>query len=110
MDENDARINLEKRASVSPEVLRLHAAKRIRERYGIKVSDWLIYRIERLIQTRLFAKKICNQYCARSLWEVTVKEHVIYVVYDDFLNAVCTALDPDYPFIKKWREREIPPS
>ena len=86
--------------------MRQHAAFRIQERYGIRATEWLIYRIERLIQQRhRFAVKICNQYLARSIWAVSIRDRILYVVYDDFSNALVTALDPSYEVITKWKSR-----
>lgn len=101
------RTNLELRAKVPPDAMRQHAAFRIEERYHIRPTKWLIYRIERLIQQRhRFAIKICNQYLARSIWAVTIRDHILYVVYDDFSNALVTALDPSFEVIVKWKERQ----
>ena len=86
--------------------MRQHAALRIKERYDIKATQWLIYRIERLIQQRhRFAVKICNQYLARSIWAVSIRDRILYVVYDDFSNALVTALDPSYEVITTWKRK-----
>jgi len=92
------------RRKITPAELRAHALKRAQERYDPTATRQLLTEIEFRIQNNR-AIKVANQYWARSVWHVVVKDRVYYVVHDDFHKCVCTFLDPEMDVVRNWKLR-----
>ena len=92
------------RRKITPAELRAHALKRVQERYDPQATRQLLTEIEFRIRNNR-AIKIANQYWARSVWHVVVKDRVYFCVYDDFHKCVCTFLTPDHDVVRSWRCR-----
>jgi hypothetical protein len=70
---------------------RKHALRRIRERYGISLSQEEYWNIVRQIQTGK-AKFVERQSCRVTLFRVTVRDIAIVVSYDKNTHQVSTFL------------------
>lgn len=70
---------------------RIHAKRRIEQRFGIQINRHDIREIVNLIQTNR-AKFIEKQSNSRSLFSLVFKDNLLYVIYDKTRKNICTFL------------------
>ena len=102
--EASSRTSQRVRDQLDPEALRHHAQRRIAERYGLALHPEEIRDLERRIRLGQ-SLRVCRQYWARSVHHIVYRDTVLYVVFDDYLNCLCTALDLDFSVVRAHRKK-----
>ena len=92
------------REQLDPEALRNHAQRRIEQRYGLAVTPAEVRDIERRIRLGQ-SLLVCRQYWARSVRFLVYRNVPLYLIFDEFLNCLVTALPINHIMVVKFKKK-----